>query len=66
MTPQVTDSIPDSLEETGKYIEVAGRHHITSKKKGQVQIKMCDNKIDIFIATFWHQIYAIGYFQLLS
>ena len=26
-------------------------HHVTSKQKGQVRIKMCDNNGDTFIAT---------------
>ena len=35
-----------------KYIEVLDGHHVTEKQKGQVQIKMCDNNRDTFIATF--------------
>ena len=33
MTPEVTDFIPGSLEDTDKFIEVADGHHVTSKKK---------------------------------
>ena len=32
MTPQVSDFIPGSLEDTDKYIEVAGGHNVTKKK----------------------------------
>ena len=39
MTPEVSDFIPGSLEDTDKYIEVTDGHHVTAKKKGQVQIK---------------------------
>ena len=33
MTPEVTDSIPGSLEDTDKFIEVADGHHVTAKQK---------------------------------
>ena len=52
MIPQVSDFIPGPLEDTDKYIEVADGHHVTEKQKEQVQIKMCDNNRDTFIATF--------------
>ena len=39
MTPQFSDFIPGSLEDTGKHIEVVDGHHITAKQKGRVQIK---------------------------
>ena len=42
-TPEVLGFVPDSLEDTDKYIEVADGHHITAKQKGQVRIKMCDD-----------------------
>ena len=32
MTPEVSDLIPGSLEDTDKYIEVADVHHVTAKK----------------------------------
>ena len=51
MTPEVSDFVPGSLEDTDKYIEVADRHHVTAKQKGQVQIKMCDDNVNPFIAT---------------
>ena len=36
MTPEVSDFIPGSLEDTDKYIEVADVHHVTAKQKVQV------------------------------
>ena len=39
MTPEVSDFIPGSLEDTYKHNEVADVHHVTAKQKGQVQIK---------------------------
>ena len=33
MTPEVSDFITGSLEDTYKFIEVADGHHVTSKKK---------------------------------
>ena len=42
MTPEVTDFIPGSLEDTDKFIEVADRHHVTMKQKGSVRIQICD------------------------
>ena len=38
MTPEVTDFIPGSLEDTDKYIEVVDGHHVTAKQKGSVRI----------------------------
>ena len=43
MTPEVTDLIPGSLEDTDKFIEVADGHHVTAKQKGSVSIQMCDD-----------------------
>ena len=43
MTPEVTDFIPVSLEDTDKFIEVADGHHITAKHKGPVRIQMWDD-----------------------
>ena len=34
MTPEVTDCIPGSLEDTDKFIEVADGHHVAAKQKG--------------------------------
>ena len=33
MKLEISDSIPGSLEDTDKYIEVADGHHVTAKKK---------------------------------
>ena len=35
MTPEVTEFIPGSLEDTDKFIEVADGHHVTTKQKGR-------------------------------
>ena len=51
MTPEVSDFIPVSLEDTDKYIEVADVHHVTAGKKDQVRVKMCDNNGKSVIAT---------------
>ena len=55
MTPQVSDFIPGSLEDTDKYIEVAEEHHVTAKEKGQVRINICDNHGNPFI-TMLHNV----------
>ena len=34
MTPEVTDFIPGSLEDTDKFIEVADGNHVMAKQKG--------------------------------
>ena len=36
MAPEVSNFIPDLLEDTDKHIEVADGHHVTAKQKGQV------------------------------
>ena len=48
MTPQVSYFISGSLEDKDKHIDVVDGHHIMSKQKEQVQIKMCDNYGDTF------------------
>ena len=58
MTAQVSYFIPGTLEDTDKYIEVADGHYITSKQKLQVQIKMCDDNGDTFIAKFHNVLLA--------
>ena len=69
MTPEILDFIPGLLEDTDKHIEVVDINHITAKQKGQVQIKMCDDHGDPFIAMLhnnhWHRIYTTAYFQSL-
>ena len=51
MTPQVSDFIPVSLEGKDKYIGLADGHCVTAKQKGQVQIRMCNDNRNLFIAT---------------
>ena len=63
MTPEVSDFISDSLEYMDKHIEVADGHHVTAKQKGQVQIKMCDNNGDAFIATLHNVLLAPDLFD---
>ena len=57
-TPEVTDFIPGSLEDTDKFIEVADGHHVTAKQKGSVQIQMCDDNGKKFIATLYNVLLA--------
>ena len=58
MTPEVSVFIPGLSEDTDKHIEVAYGHHVTAKK-GQVQIKMCDNNGYTFIATLHNVLLAL-------
>ena len=58
MTPEVSDFISGSLEDTDKYIEVSDGHHVTAKQKGQVQIKMCNYNGMNFIATLHNVLLA--------
>ena len=58
MTPEVSDFIPGSLEDTYKHIEVADGNHVTEKKKVQVEIKMCNNTRDHFIITLHNVLLA--------
>ena len=58
MTPEVSDFIPISLEDTDKYIEVEDGHHVTAKQKGQVRIQMCDDNGKPFIATLHNVLLA--------
>ena len=51
MTPEVSDFIIGSLENTDKYIKVADGNHVTAKQKGQVRIQMCDDNGNHFITT---------------
>ena len=39
MTPEVSDFIPGSLEDTDKYIEVADVHHVTANRKVKYELK---------------------------
>ena len=58
MTPEVSDFITVSLEDTDKYIEVADGHHVTSKQKCQVRIKMYDDNRNTFITTLHNVLLA--------
>ena len=58
MTPEVSDFIPGSLEDTDKYIEVADGYHVTAKLKVQVQIQMCDDNGKSFITTLHNVLLA--------
>ena len=58
MTPEFSNFIPGSLEDTYNYIEVTDGHQITAKQKGQVRIKMCDDNGNIFIATLHNLLLA--------
>ena len=58
MTPEVSDFVPGSLEDTDKYIEVADGHHVTAKQKDHVRIKICDDNGKPFIATLYNVLLA--------
>ena len=58
MTPEVTDFIPGSLEDTDKFIEVADGHHVTAKQKCSVRIKMCDDNGKKFAAALYNVLLA--------
>ena len=58
MQPEVSDFIPGSLEDMDKHIKVADRNPVTSGKKIQVRIKMCDNHRDPFITTLHNVLLA--------
>ena len=58
MTPEGSEFITGILEDTDKQIEVADDHQVTAKHKGQVQIKMCDDNGDHFIATLYNVLLA--------
>ena len=58
MTPEVTDFIPGSLEDTEKFIEVVDGHHVTAKQKGSAQIQMRDNNGKKFIVTLYNVLLA--------
>ena len=58
MTPELSDFVPGSLEDTHKYIEVADGHHVTAKPKGRVRIQMCNDNGKTFIATLYNILLA--------
>ena len=57
-TPEVTDFIPGSLEDTDKFIEVADGNHVTAKKKCSVRIKICDDNGKTFFANLYNVLLA--------
>ena len=58
MTPEVTDFVPGSLEDTDKFIEVADGHHVTAKQKVSVGIQMFDDNGKIFFTTLYNVLLA--------
>ena len=58
MTPEVTDFIQVSLEDTDKFVEVADGYHVRAKQKGSVQIQMCNDNGKKFIATLYNVLLA--------
>ena len=58
MTPEVTDFITGSLEDTDKYIEVANGHHVTAKQKGSVRIQVCNDNGKTFFTTLYNVLLA--------
>ena len=58
MTPEVTDFIPESLEDTDKYIEVADGHHVTAKQRVQARMQMCDDNGKTFIEILYNVLLA--------
>ena len=58
MTSDILDFIPGLLEDTDEHIEVADRHHVTTKQKGQVKIKMCHDNRDPFIVKLHNVVLA--------
>ena len=60
MTPEVTDFIPVSLEDTDRFIEDADGHHVTAKQKGSVRIQMCNDNRKTFVATLYRVLLAPG------
>ena len=59
MTPEVSDFVLGSLEDTDKHIKVADGHHVAAKQKVQVQIKMCNDNGDPFITTLHNVFWAL-------
>ena len=58
MAPEASDFIPGPLDDMDKHIKISNGHHITEKQKGQVQIKMCNDNGDPFIATLQNVLLA--------
>ena len=58
MTPEVTDFIPGSIEDTDKFVEVADGNHVTAKQKGSGCIQMCNDNGKKFVATLYNVLLA--------
>ena len=58
MSPEISNFIPSSMAETGKYIEVADGNFITAKKKRIISDKMCGNNIKPFIDMLYNVLFA--------
>ena len=58
ITPELSDLILGSLEDTDKYIEVSDGHHVTAIQKGQVRIQMYDDNGKTFIETLHNVLLA--------
>ena len=58
MTPEVTDFISGSLEDTDKFIEVADGNHVTAKQNGSVRIQMFNDNGKTFVATLYNVLLA--------
>ena len=56
--PQLSYFILCSLEDVYKNIEVKDGHHVAANQKGKVQIKMCDNNGNPFIAKLHNVLLA--------
>ena len=69
MTPEVTDFIPGSLEDTDKFIEVADGHHVMKKKKIQYVYKCATiterHLSQPYITYYCHRTCAKDYFPSL-
>ena len=65
MTPQISDFIPGSLEDTDKYTEVTGGHYVMAKQKGQVQIKICNDNGNPFNAKLHTVLLAMDLCNML-
>ena len=58
MTPEISDFIPGSLEDSDKYIVVADVRHVTVKQKDYARIQMYNDNGKTFIATLYNVILA--------
>ena len=64
ITPQFSDFIPVFLEDTDKHIESVDEHHVTAKQKVKVQINMCGDNGDTFIATLHNALLVIFHYYV--